>query len=218
MMFKVRSKLGQAEPVSIVILTGVVLAIALAVYGYFASQAAIASYRQRVQAEIAKLKFNIVVSDLYSNGTDRYILIKRLDTSMARITFSLVLGEFYGGTLLVYNTLTDMAQVYVLTYSGGLYTDDQISAAQSIPLDRLYTSIDTPLYSGYLRGRGLTYIPVYYQEAVEKPGARGCDILLHIKFNSPITGSGYPMLIVIEPIGDEYYIVDVYQLPKVSTL
>jgi hypothetical protein len=158
MMFKVRSKLGQAEPVSIVILTGVVLAIALAVYGYFASQAAIASYRQRVQAEIAKLKFNIVVSDLYSNGTDRYILIKRLDTSMARITFSLVLGEFYGETLLVYNTLTDKARVYVLTYSGGLYTDYQISAAQSIPLDRLYTSIDTPLYSGYLRGRGLTCI------------------------------------------------------------
>ena len=218
MMFKVGSKLGQAEPVSIVILTGVVLAIALAVYGYFASQAAIASYRQRIQAEIAKLRFNTVVSDLYSSGADRYILIKRLDTSTARITFSLVLGELYGETLLVYDILTDKVQVYVLTYSGGLYIDNQIDVAQSIPLDRLYTSIDTPLYPGYLKSRGLTHMPVYYQEAIQKPGAHGCDILLHIKFNSSITGNGYPILIIIEPIGSEYYIVDIYQLPRVSTL
>lgn len=216
MRSKMKLKSSQAEPISVVILTGVVLAIALAVYGYFASQASLASYQQRVQAEIVKLKFNIVVSELYSNGTDHYILIKRLDTNVAKITFSIVLGETYGESILIYNQLTEgdqKARVYLLTYSNGFYIYTPVNVNTYIPLNKLYTSVDTPLYSGYLRGRGIALIPAYSLEAVQKLGAHGCEILLDVKFPS-IVESGYPMLIVIESIGNEYYIVDVYQFPR----
>jgi hypothetical protein len=215
MMFKVRSKLGQAEPVSIVILTGVVLAIALAVYGYFASQAAIASYRQRVQAEISRLRYNTIIDELYSNGTDHFILVKRIDTANAKILFSVVAGEFYGETLLVYSPLELLGSGFklylVYETDGGLYSYmDLISQGIPRALSSIYASVDTPLYTGYTQT-----ITLYEVEAKGKPYTTGCGMLLDLRImNQP--SKGYPILLILEQIDNRYYVVDTLQIRRVG--
>jgi len=214
MMFKVRSKLGQSEPISIVILTGIVLAIALAVYGYFASQAAIASYRQRVQAEIARLRYSTIIDELYSNGTDHFILVKRIDTGNARIVFSVVAGEFYGETLLIYSPLELLGgfKLYLVHEAdSGLYSYTYL-IPQGIPraLSSIYVSVDTPLYTGYT-----PTITLYEVEAKSKPYTTGCSILLDLKImNQP--SRGYPILLILEQIDSRYYVVDTLQIRRVG--
>ncbi|MBS7642072.1 hypothetical protein KEJ40_02785 [Candidatus Bathyarchaeota archaeon] len=199
-------RLSQSEPVSVVILTGVVLAIALAVYGYFASQAAISSYNQSIQSELARLRFNTVIDELYFNKTDHFIFVKRLDTSSARIMFSLVVGEYYSDTLLVYKDLSSQpgCRILLLKGDGGMYRPYSPSASL-IPLARVYPSVDKPpLYTGYTQA-----VTVY--EVWAEPSPSGCSILLDAKIGVLID-KGYPILMILESIGDKYYIVDSLQL------
>lgn len=206
MLSRVRSRLSQAEPISAVILTGVVLAIALAVYGYFASQAAISSYNQSVQSELARLKFNTILDELYFNRTDHFILVKRLDTSSARIMFSLVVGEYYSDTLIIYKDLASqpICRIYLFRNYGGVYKPSSIPSFL-IPLTKVYLSVDKPpLYAGYTQ-----VITVY--EVWAEPSLSGCSILLDAKIEGVID-RGYPIFIILESIGDKYYIVDSLQL------
>lgn len=209
MQCRMISRRSQAETVSIVILTGVVLAAALAVYGYFASQASIFSYNQSIRSELARLKFNTVIDELYFNRTDHFILVKRLDTSSARILFSLVAGEYYSDTLLVYKDLASQpgCRIFALKEYGGTYKPYPIPYASTslIPLTKVYLSTDKPsIYTGYTQ-----VITVY--EAWAEPSSLGSDILLDAKIEVPID-RGYPIFVVLEFIGGNYYIVDSLQL------